>query len=191
MRIIAGSARGRRLKTPNDELTRPTSDRLKESLFSILTPNLVEAQVLDVFSGSGAFGLESISRGAAYATMIELRPEAAKVIRDNVISCGFAAQTQLIEGDALVWLKMLRLPAAVDLIFLDPPYQLEMAEEAVKVIADAKWLKPSTLLIIEHHKTDALPQQFPVWQRYRQIRQGESVISFYRYESAREAEELQ
>jgi len=191
MRIIAGSARGRRLKTPNDTLTRPTSDRLKESLFSILTPYLDQAQVLDVFSGCGAFALESISRGAAFATMIELRPEAAKVIRDNVIYCGFEAQTQLIEGDALLWLKMLRLPAPVDLIFLDPPYQLEMAEEAVRVIADANWLKPSTLLIIEHHKTEALPQQFPVWQRYRQVRQGESVISFYRYASATEAEELQ
>ncbi len=191
MRIIAGTARGRRLKTPNDELTRPTSDRLKESLFSILTPYLGEAQVLDVFSGSGAFGLESISRGAAYATMIELRPEAAKVIRDNIAVCGFEKQTQLIEGDALTWLKMLRLPAAIDLIFMDPPYQLEMAEEAVRVMGDAKWLQPTTLLIIEHHQKDALPQQFPVWQRYRQLRQGESVISFYRYTEAREAEELQ
>jgi len=179
MRIIAGSVRGRTLKSPKTDATRPTADRLKESLFSILMPKLWQAQVLDVFAGSGALGLEALSRGAAFATFIEMKATTVQLIQDNVTLCGFEDQTQIILGDALQKLKSFRPNQAIDLVFVDPPYQKGLSTQTLEILASVSWLKPTSLVVIEHHLKEILPERVERLARYRQVKQGESVLSFY------------
>lgn len=179
MRIIAGSVRGRTLKSPKTDATRPTADRLKESLFSILMPKLWQAQVLDVFAGSGALGLEALSRGAAFATFIEMKPATLQLIQDNIALCGFEDQTKIILGDALQKLKSFRPNQAMDLVLVDPPYQKELCVQTLEILASVSWLKPTSLIVIEHHLKEILSERVGRLVRYRQVKQGESVLSFY------------
>ena len=121
IRIVAGQWRGRRLATPRGRDTRPTSDRVREALFSILGA-LDGERVLDLFAGSGALGLEALSRGAASATLVERAPAALRALRDNVADLG--ASAEVVAADALVWLRVAREQGAqYDLVFLDPPYR--------------------------------------------------------------------
>lgn len=121
IRVIAGAARGRRLVTPKGLSTRPTRDRIRESLFSILAPRLAGARVLDLFAGSGALGLEALSRGAREACFVERSPAALAAIRENVARVGVAGGTILAE-DALAFVARADGPCAFDIVFADPPY---------------------------------------------------------------------
>lgn len=181
MRIIAGSIRGRTLKSPKSDSTRPTSDRLKETLFNILSPNLWQAQVLDLFAGSGALGLEALSRGAAFATFVESKASTIQLIQDNIVLCGFEKQTQVIQGDALQKLKVLRFNQPVDLVLVDPPYQIGLAFQTLEILATVTWLKANVLIVIEHHSKEILPEHLGKLECYRQVKQGESMLSFFRF----------
>jgi len=185
MRIIAGSIRGRTLKSPKSDATRPTSDRLKETLFNILAPVLWQAQVLDVFAGSGALGLEALSRGAAYATFMESKASTIQLIQDNIALCGFEKQTMIIQGDALQKIKVIRPSQAMDLVIIDPPYQIGLALLTLEALASVSWLKPTTIIVVEHHIKEILPENVGNLVCYRQVKQGESVLSFFR--TAKEA----
>ncbi len=154
MRIIAGKHRGRPLAAPAGEAVRPTSDRAREALFNILAhgkfaasgPAYAGARVLDGFAGTGAFGLEALSRGAAAAVFIENNRTALAALRQNVAALGEAARTQVVAGDATAPPRPL---APCDLVFLDPPYREQLGGKALAALASAGWLAPDALAIVE------------------------------------------
>lgn len=152
MRIITGKAKGLRLKTPAGFSTRPTSDRVKESLFSILCGliNFSEiGAVLDIFAGTGALGLESLSRGAKEATFIDAAT--TEIIRENVTRAKFVDVCKILRGDFEKILSRLnRQGAAFDLIFSDPPYSSGLAQKSLKLVAEKNLLNVGGLMIVEH-----------------------------------------
>ncbi len=122
MRIIGGDNRGRRLACPRGVATRPTSDRVKEAIFSILRDRIQDAVVLDLYAGTGALGLEALSRGAARAVFVERSAQAVQALRKNIQACGFEDRAQAVRASVLPYLRSARLPDRVDLVFIDPPY---------------------------------------------------------------------
>ncbi|MFW0796384.1 16S rRNA (guanine(966)-N(2))-methyltransferase RsmD [Gordonia sp. CPCC 205515] len=150
-RIISGGFRGRRLKVPDDG-TRPTSDRVREAVFNILDARIEVdgTQVLDLYAGSGALGLEALSRGASSATLVDSRRAATSVITANVKTCGVGDRTTVVTRTTAAFLAT--APAApLDLIFLDPPYDLDVAEvtAALAELAAPAWLAPDGLIVLE------------------------------------------
>lgn len=159
MRIIAGQWRARPIIAPSGIATRPTSDRVREALFSMLTSRLGEfagLAVADLFAGSGALGLEALSRGAGHATFVERERAALAALKANVAKLGASAQSTIVQGDAL------RLPAGrgtFDLIFADPPYAPGSGSAAAAAVVAAGWSAPSALLAIESARGDLVTAQ--------------------------------
>jgi 16S rRNA (guanine(966)-N(2))-methyltransferase RsmD len=186
MRVIAGTYRSRQLKSLNTPKLRPTSDRLRETLFNILSPRISGAYFLDLFAGTGAIGIEALSRGAQEAVFVENHPPAAKLIRENLTSLGIKSGATVLQLDALAALEKIQQrqkdPAfAYDFIFLDPPYAA--AEQYLKVmdfLAAAPFVSPDTIVIAEHTRKFELPEEFAALERVRVLRQGDAVLSFYR-----------
>ena len=153
MRIIAGEWRGRRLKAPSGMATRPTADRVRETLFSMLASRLgsfEKLRVADLFAGSGALGLEALSRGAAFACLVEKDADALTALRANIDTLGAGERTRIVTGSAL------RLPAAApfDLIFADPPYAPGSGSAVVRAIVDAGWLAAGGWMAVEAARGD-------------------------------------
>lgn len=149
MRIITGSARGARLRTPQGNSTRPTADRIKESLFSILGAKIQGAVVLDAFAGSGALGLESLSRGAESAVFIDKNTDSINIIRANALHTHLESKADIRRGDAFTLLKSLgRETILFDVIFCDPPYHLGLCQKLLNA-ADSSILKNGGLFIAE------------------------------------------
>jgi 16S rRNA (guanine966-N2)-methyltransferase len=154
MRIIAGRHRGRRLVAPKGETVRPTGERAREALFDILSHGRFAAEglpfageaVLDAFAGTGAFGLEALSRGAAAAVFIEQDPKALRALRSNVAALGEEDRAEIMPGDAT---RPPRATRACALVFLDPPYRSGLAAPALAALAAAGWLKPRGLAVVE------------------------------------------
>ena len=155
MRIIAGEWRGRRLRVPPGTATRPTADRVRETLFSMLASRLgsfEDLRVADLFAGSGALGLEALSRGAAFATFVENDAKAAAAIRANATELGALDRVQILGGSALA------LPRSepFDLVFADPPYATGSGTAAVRAVADAGWLAPGGWMAVETARGDTV-----------------------------------
>ena len=154
MRIVAGKHRGRRLLAPPGEMVRPTSDRAREALFNILSHGrlaaegipFADAAVLDAFAGTGALGLEALSRGAAEAVFIEQDREAVGILRRNIAFLGEGARARIVPGDAT---RPPRAPSACELVFLDPPYRSGVAAGALRALDAAGWLTPGALAVVE------------------------------------------
>ena len=154
MRIVGGRHRGRRLLAPPGDIVRPTSDRAREALFNILSHGRLTAEgvpfadavVLDAFAGTGALGLEALSRGAAEALFIEQDREALVILRRNIAALGEDAQARIIAGDAT---RPPRAPSACGLVFIDPPYRSGLAAPALAALDAAGWLMPGALAILE------------------------------------------
>ena len=159
MRIDAGSHRGVRLATPEGLDTRPTADRARQAVFNILmnTYDAVRgAKVLDVFAGSGAMGLEALSRGAERASFIEIDRTAAETIKTNIAACREQPQAQLFINDALKPPRVAANWGPASLVFLDPPYGKDLLVPTLNALRDAGWLAPEALLVAEMHRKDAL-----------------------------------
>jgi 16S rRNA (guanine966-N2)-methyltransferase len=160
MRIDAGSHRGVRLATPEGLDTRPTADRARQAVFNILmnTYDAVrDAKVLDVFAGSGAMGLEALSRGAERASFIEMDRNAAEAIKKNIAACREQPRAQLFMNDALKPPRVALNWGPAALIFLDPPYQKDLVVPALNALREAGWIAPEALLVAEMHRKDAFP----------------------------------
>lgn len=157
MRIIAGRFRGKQLSSPSDDSIRPTSDRARESIFNILGsrigPSLEGKRVLDLFAGTGALGLEALSRGAAHVTFVDTGAEARGLVRDHIQAFGVAGITKLLRRDATALGKPGTF-GQFDLIFLDPPYNQGLGEKAIADIAANGWIAPGATLVWEE-STDA------------------------------------
>jgi 16S rRNA (guanine(966)-N(2))-methyltransferase RsmD len=164
---------------------RPTSDRLRETLFNVLTPGnpqALEGSIwIDLFAGTGAVGIEALSRGAAQVYFVESAPSAARQIRENLQSLAITTGFDLIENDALKALPRLAAAVCADFIFLDPPYKLEHAyRDTLGSLGKSPLVKDSTVVIAEHDKKFDPGEDFSPLQRYRRLVQGDAVLSFYR-----------
>jgi 16S rRNA (guanine966-N2)-methyltransferase len=172
MRIVAGRWRGRRIRPPDDARVRPTADRVREAWMSIVTPYLVDARVLDLFAGSGALGLEALSRGAASADLVEVSAAGVRAIRENAEHLGAGDALRVHRGDALRFIEKLEA-GEFDLAFADPPYGHGLATAVAE-----RWLAVpfAAVLGIEHATKEALPNG-------RTRRYGSTAITFYEAEA--------
>ena len=149
MRVIAGKARRLSLKTVPGMETRPTTDRIKETLFNILQPYIPDCTFLDLFSGSGAIGIEALSRGAEHATFVEKNPRACACIRENLAFTKLAEHGKLLNMDVLQALRSLEGKGAFDIIFMDPPYNQELERQVLEYLRDSTVVDENTLIIVE------------------------------------------
>lgn len=149
MRIIAGSARSLPLKTIEGSDTRPTTDRIKETLFNILNPFVAGSTFLDLFAGSGQIGLEAISRGAEYAVFVENNKKAVKCIEDNIAFTRFTQSCSLLHMDAVSAIHRMEGKYVFDIVFMDPPYQKGTEKEVLQTLADSTVIDEDTLIIVE------------------------------------------
>jgi 16S rRNA (guanine966-N2)-methyltransferase len=184
VRVIAGQFKSRPLKSLAGMDTRPTSDRLRETLFNVLTagnPAALEGSIwLDIFAGTGAVGIEALSRGAASVTFVENSKAAARLIRQNLNSLGISDGFEIVEQEATKALR--RCAAAFDYVFLDPPYRMHGSyEQMLKLLSESAALKVSSIVIAEHDKRFDPGETFGILQRYRTLVQGDSALSSYRH----------
>jgi 16S rRNA (guanine(966)-N(2))-methyltransferase RsmD len=180
MRIIAGAFKGRRLKAPRWEGLRPTSDKLRETLFNILSAQVAGARVLDVFAGTGAMGLEAVSRGASSATFIEHDGRAVALIHENVALCGVADRCAIIRDTAARAFDRIIDGGPFDVIVLDPPYDYEPL--LALVVSAARQLAPAGVLVLEHASRRDVPvlDVVPPVRTVRTVRSGDSALTFFR-----------
>ncbi len=183
MRVISGSCRGRRLTTFKGRNVRPTPDRVREALFSILQSKLgsfANLKVLDLFAGSGALAIEALSRGAASACLVEKTTTSEKIIRENLDRCQLSQRAELVIRDA--WQALHGFSArSFDLVFIDPPYGQGFAERALVEIEKLGLLSENGILCAETGTGETLPQAIGRLQRVDQRRYGTIMINFYGY----------
>lgn len=186
MRVITGSARGRRLKELEGMETRPTTDRVKEGMFSILQFDIEGRRVLDLFAGTGQLGIECLSRGAAQAVFVDRRADAAGLIRENLRVTGLEDRARIVTGDAAEYLKGLR--EKFDLVLLDPPYAAGLLEPALGHLAAFDILAPHGIIMAEHPADRALPALAPPYRLHRTYRYGKIGLTVYRRSGNQENE---
>jgi 16S rRNA (guanine966-N2)-methyltransferase len=177
MRVIAGEFRSRRLKSLPGLNTRPTPDRLRETLFNVLASSVSDGVFVDIYAGTGAVGIEALSRGARRAIFIENNRAAVDVIRDNLAALGLAGRAEVFTGKAASVLERVH----ADIAFLDPPYEIPKEYEASMTALEAS---ATPLVIVQHSSRFTAQEQYGRLRRYRAIKQGDNSLSFYRNISA-------
>jgi len=178
MRIIAGSARGRKLKELQGMETRPTTDKVKESMFNIIQFELEGRRVLDLFGGTGQLGIEALSRGADHCTFVDQRREAAALIRENLKLTGFAGRAQVVQGDALSFLASCR--ERFDVVLLDPPYQSGLLEKSVERMTQFDILREHGIIVCESGAEWTIPPLAPPYEAGREYRYGQIKLTICR-----------
>ena len=178
MRVITGKARGIQLKTPEGMLTRPTADRVKEALFSIINFDIPGAKVLDLFGGTGQLGIEALSRGAERAIFVDEREEACKIIRENLRRTRFEELGKVVRSDYLQYLR--RCGDKFDIILLDPPYAEVFLENALKCITEIDILQSGGIIVAERPLGKELPYVFDGYTRSKDYKYGNTLLTLYR-----------
>jgi len=178
MRVISGKARGVQLKTPDGMQTRPTADRVKEAMFSIIHFDLPNARVLDLFGGTGQLGIEALSRGAAHATFVDERDDACKLMRENLKRTRLDSLGTVIRGDYLSFLRNCK--EKYDIVILDPPYAEIFLENALKIITEIDILQSRGIIITERPVEKSLPWEFLGYTRSKDYKYGKTLITLYR-----------
>ena len=186
MRVIAGKYRSRRLKGPGLRRLRPTSDRLRETLFNVLGPSVEGSDFIDLYAGTGAVGIEAISRGANLAVFVESHPATARLIKQNLQSLEIRGAAEVIEADAVRGLEQLAIRHLVaDFIFLDPPYdETREYDRALNFLDTSHLIAPSGIVIAEHSRRIELPERLDRLECTRRLEQGDAVLTFYRLAAA-------
>ena len=179
MRIIGGEARGRPLQALEDRTIRPTLDRVREALFNILGDSVAGGHFLDLFAGTGANGLEALSRGAAAVTFVDHAAPAMALVRENLRRVGLEGQVTLLPIELPRDLG--RIPGTYDIVFADPPYGFESYAALLEGLAAAPVLADESVVIIEHARRCALPEEAGL-RRYRERKYGDTLLSFYQRE---------
>lgn len=181
MRVIAGTARGHTLRTVSSRAVRPTSDRVRETLFNVLAPRIAGARFLDLFAGSGAVGIEALSRGAAHAVLVEKQPTHLRVIAANLERTGLGERAVLVRQDAVrAGVDLAARGHVFDLVFLDPPYGGDWVRRTLEAIgAVPALLAAGGSVIAEHHRRDPVPVRAGSLLRLREVPVGETLLSFY------------
>ena len=180
MRIISGTMRGKRLITLEGDAVRPTSDRVKEALFDILQFRVEGRRFLDLFAGSGQIGLEAISRGAAQAVLVDASQESRRVIEQNVASLGFGDRARVVPASFAGFLQ--GCGERFDIAFLDPPYHAGLLDEALALTAAC--MAPGGIILCEHPKGQALPEEAGGFCKYREYRYGKVMLTSYQAPAA-------
>ncbi|MGM9629053.1 MAG: 16S rRNA (guanine(966)-N(2))-methyltransferase RsmD [Faecousia sp.] len=178
MRVITGKARGVQLKTPEGMLTRPTTDRVKEALFSIINFDIPGAKVLDLFGGTGQLGIEALSRGAKSAVFVDAREEACKLIRENLKRTKLEQDAKVVRSDYLDYLERCREKFSV--IFLDPPYAEVFLENALNRITEIDILQSDGIIVTERPLGKELPWELEGYTRSRDYKYGKTLLTLYR-----------
>jgi 16S rRNA (guanine966-N2)-methyltransferase len=180
LRIIAGRLKGRRLHTLRGSVIRPTADRVREALFNILGPKPVGATVLDLFSGTGALGIEAISRGARTALFVDSHADALALLRDNLKTCGLETCTRVVRWNVTDNLNGLRPFGPVfDLVFMDPPYRRELVQPVLTGLSRAQLLAADGLVVVEHAPEETIDPNAAGMRLEDQRRYGRTRISFF------------
>jgi 16S rRNA (guanine966-N2)-methyltransferase len=182
MRVIGGTLRSRTLEAPAGLATRPTSDRLRETLFNVLAPRIEGAHFLDLYAGSGAVGIEALSRGAAHVVFVEKAQHAIKTLRTNLDRLELSSGYRIVPGSVGPFLRKPEAGARFDLIFLDPPY--DAAHEYADALgllggASAALLTGAAIVIAEHRRKEGLDEEYGTLHRTRLLKQGDAALSFY------------
>jgi len=178
MRVITGTARGIQLKTPDGMTTRPTTDRVKEAMFSIIQFELPGASVLDLFGGTGQLGIEALSRGAKNAVFVDAGEQACKLIRENLKRTRLEGKGSVIRSDYLDYLCKTR--EQFDVILLDPPYAEVFLENALKCITEIDILRSNGIIMTERPLGKELPWEFEGYTRSRDYKYGKILLTIYR-----------
>ena len=187
MRIIAGTYRSRILKSLKGQALRPTSDWLRETLFNVLGPAVSGSRFLDLYAGTGAVGIEALSRGAVETVFVENHAAAVKLIRENLTSLKIDSGARVIASEAVQALAKLTTSSlhAFDFVFLDPPYAAEREYEiTLRALGASSLVSINSSVVAEHRKTFELPESFGRLQRYRILKQGDAALSFFRADPA-------
>ncbi len=182
MRVITGSARGRRLKTLEGLETRPTAERVKEGVFNILQFQLADSRVLDLFAGTGQMGIEALSRGAERAVFVDSRRQAAALVRENLAATGLGDRASVVCGEALAYLRSVR--ERFDVIFIDPPYAAGLWESALSAISQFDILSDHGIIVCESPAQREMPERVGRCVQYRTYRYGTVKITTYHREEA-------
>jgi 16S rRNA (guanine966-N2)-methyltransferase len=179
MRIISGTSKGRKLATPKNPSLRPTSDRVKESIFNILREQIEGGMVLDLFAGTGNLGIEALSRGAKKVIFVEKGRHALGLIQRNLAQFGLEERSEVLPIDANRAIGILKQRGKTfDLIFMDPPYEQGLIEKTLTKLSFHQIYHRDSILVIEHHRRELLPPVINGWNLIRQRQMGETVISF-------------
>lgn len=178
MRVITGKARGVQLKTPDGMLTRPTTDRVKEALFSIINFEIPGAKVLDLFGGTGQLGIEALSRGAKSAVFVDAREEACKLIRENLKRTKLEQDAAVVRSDYLDYLGRCR--EQFNIIFLDPPYAEVFLENSLNRITEIDILQSNGIIVTERPLGKELPWELAGYTRSRDYKYGKTLLTIYR-----------
>ena len=177
MRIITGEYKGRRLETPKDNSVRPTSDKVKEAIFSIIAFDVAESVCVDLFAGTGNLGLEALSRGAQRCYFGDKSRESIALVRRNVNSCGAQEKSIILLGEYQKVLSSLKEQA--DLFFLDPPYRKGLMIDCIEKIAQGGLLRQNGLIVAEHSKDEVLPDIISGFSKLKERKYGTIIISIY------------
>ena len=179
MRVIGGDSKGRKLATQRGQRIRPTSDRVKESIFNILGDEVKGKIVLDLFAGIGNLGVEALSRGAERVVFVEKGRQAVRLIQRNVAQCGMEGQTEILATDAHRAIGILcRKGTVFDLILMDPPYERGLVERTFMKLRAQRIHHPDSMLVVEHSRREPLSDQVEGWDLIRQREIGDTVLSF-------------
>ncbi len=180
MRVISGTAKGIVLKTPEGLATRPTADRVKEAMFSIIQFELPGGRVLDLFAGTGQLGIEALSRGAKSVVFVDAQDSACKLIRENLKRVKFESSSQVVRSDYLSFLRNCK--EKFDIILLDPPYVEEFLENSINFITEIDILQSNGIIVTERPLEKELPWNFPGYSRSRDYKYGKTLLTIYRKE---------
>ena len=184
MRVISGKARGVQLKTPEGMQTRPTTDRVKEALFSIIHFEIPGARVLDLFGGTGQLGIEALSRGAQSAVFVDAGEAACRLIRENLKRTRFENEGRVVRSDYLAYLG--RCAEQFDIILLDPPYAEVFLENSLKLITEIDILQSNGIIVAERPLEKELPWDYPGLSRSKDYKYGKTLLTVFRKDDTKE-----
>jgi 16S rRNA (guanine(966)-N(2))-methyltransferase RsmD len=175
--------KGRRLKSLQGSKIRPTSDRLRETLFNVLAPRIAGARFADLCAGTGAVGIEAVARGAAEVVFVESSRRAADLIAENLLHCGIVKDTRVLNRDVLAAIRLLAsLETQFDIVYFDPPYESALYSQVLRQLVRLNLVAPDGVVIVEHRRGMPLSPSYDDLRPYREIAQGESSLTFYSYE---------
>ncbi|MDD2482349.1 MAG: 16S rRNA (guanine(966)-N(2))-methyltransferase RsmD [Lutispora sp.] len=180
MRIIAGELKGRKLERIDTELIRPTSDRVREALFSILGDMVIDSRFLDLFAGSGSVGIEAFSRGAKEVVFVDAGNDSIKVLNSNLQKTNLIEETEIIQADYAATVEKLAYQGRkFDIIFIDPPYKFGIALDAVRKIQEKNLLSKNGVIIVEHGSKDLIPEKIGIFEIFKEKKYGNIRLSLY------------
>lgn len=182
LRVISGTARGRSLKAVPGMGTRPTTDKVKEAIFSMIGPYFEGGQALDLFGGTGGLGIEALSRGIERAIFIDIEKKSVDIIQANLQSTGFSKQSEVYRNDAMRGLKALaKRDITFDLVFVDPPYKMKQVEELLLLMEEKSLLKQGATIVVEHDEAVRYPEQIGSCEERRYVTYGDIAVTIYQY----------